>query len=94
MPFVNSNKQVLISKKLPLHKNRMGGFEAGNWEIREKDWAYKDLDQFSVNYFLLRGAEEEKAMVRDEMEGVILIQNYDMHLLRQSYKLFNFWTFL
>ena len=50
----------------------MGGFEAGEWEIREKDWAvYKELDQFSVNYFLLRGAEEEKAMVRDEMEGVI-----------------------
>ena len=66
--------------KIAIAQYRMSGFIT--------DMAvYKELDQFSVNYFLLRGAEEEKAMVRDEMEGVILIQNYDIHCLRQSYKL-------
>ena len=37
---------------------------------------YEELTQFSVNYFLLRGAEEEKAMYREmiqnEREWVIL----------------------
>ena len=47
----------------------------GEWEKREKDWAvYKELDQFRVNEFLLRGAEEEKAWDREEMEGVITLE--------------------
>ena len=72
----------------------MGGFEPGEWEEREKDWAvYKQLDQFSVNWRLLR-AEEEKAVILDEMEGVILTtlecaKNYDVHCLPSIHAVFH-----
>ena len=46
--------------------------QEGEWEKREKDWAvYKELDQLRVNEFLLRGAEQEKWEIREEIEGVI-----------------------
>ena len=72
-------------QKIALVKNMFK--QEGKWEKREKDTAVcKELDKFVVNEFLLRGAEEEKAMIRVEMEGVIVLTtpecaiNYYVHL--------------
>ena len=72
-------------QKIALDKNMLG--QEGKWEKREKDTAVcKELDQFVVNKFLPRGAEELKAMIRVEMEGVIVLttlectMNYYVHL--------------
>ena len=72
-------------RKIALDLHTLG--QEGQWEKREKDWAVcKELDQLQVNKFLLRGAEEEKAMLRQEMEGVRVLTtpecaiNYYVHL--------------
>ena len=71
--------------------------QEGKWEKREKDTAVcRELDQLQVNKFLLRGAEEEKVLLRQEMEGVRVLTtpecaiDYYVHLYTVSDRFTNY----